>query len=132
MLERLYVDNYRCLVNFECRLAAKQLIVGPNGAGKSTLFDVLTLLRDVCVRGELNGETLAGPTRTRWQDVPEQSFELDVTGNGGKYEFRLVLDTVGAPARVRVIKEEVNFCGSPVFRFATGEVHLFNDQHEDK
>jgi predicted ATPase len=31
-----------------------------------------------------------------------------------------------------VVKEEVDFSGRPIFRFAKGEVHLFNDRHEDK
>jgi hypothetical protein len=134
MLERLYVDNYRCLVNFECRLVAKQLILGPNGAGKTTLFDVLALLREFCFHGNLPEGRLAlvGDTRTRWQDVPEQSFELDVSGNGGMYTFRLVVDSWGNPARPRVVKEEVDFSGQPIFRFTKGEVHLFNDRHEDK
>jgi predicted ATPase len=133
MLERLYVDNFRCLVNFECRLAAKQLIHGLNGAGKSTLFDVLSLLRDFCVRGESEASNgLSGATRTRWQNVPEQSFELDVSGNDGKYMFRLVVDSWGHPARPRVVSEEVDFSGKPIFRFTQGEVHLFNDRHEDK
>jgi ABC-type lipoprotein export system ATPase subunit len=132
MLERLYVDNYRCLVNFECQLAAKQLILGPNGVGKSTLLDVLSLLRDFCVRGLAAEDLFADSTRTRWQSVAEQTFEVDVSGNGGKYTFRLVLDTVGSPARPRVVKEEVDFSGAPVFRFTMGEVHLFNDHHEDK
>jgi hypothetical protein len=30
------------------------------------------------------------------------------------------------------VKEEVDFSGQPIFRFAKGEVHLFNDRHEDK
>jgi AAA15 family ATPase/GTPase len=93
MLERFYADNYRCLVGLECRFGAKQLIVGPNGAGKTTLCDVLMLLRDYCVRGEAADERLVGDTRTRWQNIPEQTFELDVSGNGGKYEFRLIVDS---------------------------------------
>jgi hypothetical protein len=132
MLERLYVDNYRCLVNFECRLAAKQLIVGPNGSGKTTLFDILALLREFCFHGNQVEDRFVGPTRTRWQDVAEQTFELDVSGNGGRYTFRLVVDAWGSPARLRVVKEEVDFSGRPIFRFAKGEVHLFNDRHEDK
>jgi hypothetical protein len=131
MLDRLYVDNYRCLVNFECRLAAKQLLLGPNGSGKTTLFLVLELLRDFCFHGNPVDGRLVGDTRTRWQNVPEQSFELDVSGNDGKYTFRLVVDSWGNPTRPRVVKEEVDYSGQPIFRFAQGEVHLFNDRHED-
>lgn len=133
MLERLYVDNFRCMVNFECRFGTKQLILGPNGAGKSTLFDVLALLRDFCIGGLQADPSLAGFTRTRWQEIPEQTFELDVSGNEGLYTFRLVVDSWGYPTvRPRVVKEEVFFSGKPIFRFAQGEVHLFNDRHEEK
>src|ERR1017187_7533212 len=102
MLDRLFVDNYRCLVNFECRFGAKQLILGPNGSGKTTLFDVLALLRDFCVGGLQFEYAFAGPTRTRWQQVSEQTFELDVSGNDGAYTFRLVIDAWGNPVRPRV------------------------------
>jgi hypothetical protein len=132
MLERLYVDNYRCFVNFDCPFGPKQLIIGPNGAGKTMLFDVLGLLRDFCFHGNAVDGRLVGDTRTRWQDVPEQSFELDVSGNGGRYKFRLVVDSGGSPVRPRVVEETVDFSGQPLFRFAKGEVHLFNDRHEDK
>lgn len=130
MLERLYVDNYKCLVNFECRFTAKQLILGPNGSGKTTLFDVLAMLRDFCAMGLQVDPMLMGFTRTRWQEVPTQTFELDVSGNEGLYQFRLVVDSWGHPARPRVVKEEVLYLGKPIFRFAGGEVQLFNDRHE--
>ena len=132
MLTRLYVDNFRCLVNFACEFGAKQLIVGRNGVGKSTVFDVLALLRDFCIRGDSPIDRFAGRTRTRWQSVREQSFELEVAGNKGVYGFKLAMDSVGHPEQPRVIKEEVTFTGKPIFRFENGEVHLFNDRHEDK
>ncbi|HEX3999241.1 MAG TPA: ATP-binding cassette domain-containing protein [Pirellulales bacterium] len=75
MLTRLYCDNYKCLVNFEFRPDATQLLMGRNGAGKSTVFEVLELIRDFAARGELvNNEDpsqirLGGPTRTRRQDI---------------------------------------------------------------
>jgi predicted ATPase len=52
MLTRLYCDNYKCLVNFEFRPEAIQLLMGRNGAGKSTVFEVLELIRDFAARGE--------------------------------------------------------------------------------
>lgn len=137
MLTRLYVDNFRCLVNFECRFGPRQLILGPNGAGKSTIFDLLALVRQTCILGgNLEQRSWAhgfGPgSRTRWLDVPEQQVELDVQGNGGAYHFRLVVDTVGAQERPRIVHETVAFDGQPIFRFELGEVHLYNDRAEHK
>jgi predicted ATPase len=132
MLQRVYVDNYRCLVNFDCQFAARQLLLGANGSGKTTLFDVLLLLRDFCAYGLQYDAMFLGLSTTRWQEVPTQSFELDVVGNGGTFRFRLVVDAWGSPARPRVSTEEVLFDGKPVFRFANGDVQLFNDRHEAK
>jgi hypothetical protein len=133
MLERLYVDNYRCLVNFECRFSRKQLVLGPNGSGKTTVLNALATVRDFCVNGVPAEPLFVGATLTRWQHVPEQTFELDVAGNGGSYTLRLVVDSWGQPtARARVVKEEVFFSGRPIFRFASGQVHLFTDEHVEK
>jgi predicted ATPase len=132
MLDRVYVDNFRSLVNFECRFKPLQLLLGPNGGGKSTVFDALALVRDFSVLGLQPDPALAGFSRTRWQAVPEQVFEIDASGNGGAYTFRLVVDSWGMPERARVVKEEVFFDGKPIFKFSNGEVHLFNDRHEDK
>jgi energy-coupling factor transporter ATP-binding protein EcfA2 len=78
VLSRLYATNYRCLVNFEFKPTAKQLIIGHNGTGKTTVLDVLAMLRDFAVRGKPCEGYLGGKTRTRWQNVGEQRFELDV------------------------------------------------------
>jgi hypothetical protein len=132
MLQRLYVDNYKCLVNFECQFGRSQLILGPNGSGKTTVFDVLALLRDYCIWGVDGTRAFMGFTCTRWQNVEEQTFELSVEGNGDTYDFRLVMDAWGSPERPRIVTEEVSCGGKPIFRFQKGEVHLFNDRHEDK
>jgi predicted ATPase len=133
MLERLYVDNFRCLVNFECRFAAKQLILGSNGSGKTTAFNVLTTIRDFCAWGWPGDTLFAGFTRTRWQqNVAKQTFEVEVSGNEGVYTFRLEIDSWGNPERPRVLAEEVFYSGKPIFRFAGGEVHLFDDNYEGK
>jgi predicted ATPase len=128
MLARLYATNYRCLVNFEFKPTAKQLIIGRNGTGKTTVFDVLAMLRDLAVRGKPCEDYLGGKTRTRWQDVSEQRFELDVKGNGGEYRYTLVVHEHGSPPSTRVKFERLDFEGKPLFRFLNGKAGLFNDQ----
>lgn len=128
MLTRLYATNYRCLVNFEFKLNAKQLIIGRNGAGKTTVFDVVALLRDVAVRGLPLETHLGGKTRTRWQSLAEQRFEVDVRGNGGEYRYTLVVHDHGSPPRPSVKVETLEFAGKPLFRFFDGKASLFNDE----
>jgi predicted ATPase len=48
MFTRLYVQNYKCLVNFDLPLREITLLVGPNGAGQSAVFDVVFALRQRC------------------------------------------------------------------------------------
>ena len=45
MIERLYVDNYKCLVNFELELEELTLLLGVNGTGKSSVLDVIVAVR---------------------------------------------------------------------------------------
>jgi len=128
MLTRLYVTNYRCLVNFEFKPSNKQLIIGRNGVGKTTVLDVLGLLRDITVSGKPLEDYFGDGTRTRWQDVIEQRFELDATGNNGTYRYKLAVDEKGSPPHPRVKHETLDFNGKPLFRFHEGEIGLFNDQ----
>ncbi len=130
MLARLYATNYRCLVNFEFKPTAKQLIIGRNGTGKTTVLDVLAMLRDFAVLGLPCETCLGGKTRTRLRDITDQRFELDVKGNGGEYHYVLVVDEKGTPPRPRVKQETLDFNGKSLFRFREGEVGLFNDQQK--
>lgn len=145
MLTRLYVSNYRCLVNFEFKPTNKQLIIGRNGTGKTTVFDVLALLRDILVRDSPLEGYVGGKTCTRWQTVAEQRFELYVTGNGGEYRYTLVVEdsdprrearraafigTGFSGPRPHVKHETLDYNGKPLFRFLKDEIGLFNDQQK--
>ena len=53
MLKRLYVHNYKYLVNFEINFEQDiSLFLGANGSGKSTVFEVLNKLRRVIINEE--------------------------------------------------------------------------------
>jgi energy-coupling factor transporter ATP-binding protein EcfA2 len=132
LLKRIYVDNYRCFVNFTFKPKEKQLILGINGTGKSVFFEVLGKLRDFASTGYKADQLFSLETRTRWQTVPQQSFELEVTGNGGTYVYTLWVETQEEKPRTRVLKESLDFNEKPLILFHRDQVHLFDDIHAEK
>ena len=67
MITRFYVDNYKCLVNFEYEPTQFELIVGANGSGKSTVFEALTLLRDFVLFGVPVDQCFPESSLNRWK-----------------------------------------------------------------
>ncbi|MGC9999539.1 MAG: AAA family ATPase [Bryobacteraceae bacterium] len=132
MLTRLYLDNFKCFVNFEHRPARKELILGRNGSGKSSLLDAVLLLRQFIAKGDVFDDYFILAQRTRWLDQRQITGELDAELGGGKYVYKLVIEPWGEPPRPRVVSETVHLDGKPIFEFTNGEVHLFNDRFEHK
>jgi len=132
MLTRLYIDNFRCFVNFEHKPASRQLILGANGSGKSSFLDTLLFLRQFVTKGDVFDDFFILSQRTRWLNQPQQTWELEATLEGSRYVYRLVIEPWGEPQRPRVKSETVFFDGKPIFEFTAGEVHLYNDRFEHK
>jgi predicted ATPase len=132
MLTRVYVDNFKCFVNFEYRPARKQLIFGPNGTGKSSLFEAVLFLRQFVIRGDKAEDIFMSFHRTRWLQQHRQTFELEATLERDSYVYKLVLDPWGEPPKPKVVSETLQLNGKPIFEFLEGEVHLYNDRLEHK
>jgi len=58
MIRRLYVDNDKCLINFELVLEELTLLVGLNGVGRSSVMDAIFALRQL-----LSGAVVYGQSR---------------------------------------------------------------------
>ena len=132
MLTRLYIDNFRCFVNFEHRPAKRELILGANGSGKSSFIEALLRLRLFVGKGERAGDLFLPDQRTRWLNQPEQTFELEARVLDCNYAYRLVIGRSLSPLATWVASETVHADGKPIFEFVNGNVHLYTDQHERK
>jgi len=127
MITRLYVDNYKCLVNFEYKPARLQLLFGENGTGKSTVFEVLERLRDFLCWGISAEQAFPAGALTAWQSRPEQRFELEIEGNGGRYCYVLLVEHIPPQNRIRVKQEELRFERNTLYYFDGEDGHLFAD-----
>ncbi len=133
MIKRLYVDNYKCLVNFELRLEELTLLLGPNGVGKTSVLDVMFGLRKLLSGEAKITDKVVFPTTTltRWQKREKQVFEIDVVLDGKEFQYRLEVEHDRTNRRARITLERLEQAGKPLFRFEMGEVHLYRDNYSD-
>lgn len=127
MLNHLYIDNFRCFVNFEWKPGRLSLLLGDNGNGKSSVFEVVEGLRDFLTSSTMTQAAFPTHTLTAWDSRREQTFELGIFGNGGQYLYRLVVEHKAELFVSRVLREELMYDGDPLYRFEGGEAHLFRD-----
>ena len=131
MLTKVYIDNFKSLVNFEFKPGPLQLILGDNGAGKSSFFDAMWRLREFLIKGVSASLVFRGSTLTRWDDRPKQVFELTVERDGRDYVYRVEIEQFRDSRSAKVALETLHFEGKPLFSFIQGEVQRYRDDHSE-
>ena len=107
MLERLAVDNYRCLVGFELDLDELTLLLGVNGAGKSSVLDVVLAIRELLSGGcrVMDARVFPSSTLTRWRDRNWQAVEMRVRLAGEAFDYSLDVEHDPTTKRARIMQE---------------------------
>ena len=131
MLERLYINNYRCLVNFEIKFDEMTLLLGTNGTGKTSIFDILHKLRQLIIDNAKIGGLFSSENLTVWLDSNIQTIELSVKGNGGEYTYKLVIEHKTVEDKQRISEEFLSYNGNSLYRCKQGEVHLYQDDYKE-
>ncbi len=133
MIKRLYVDNYKCLVNFDLKLDDLSLLLGPNGVGKSSVLDIVYAVRQLLagVAKVTDPDVFPTSTLTRWQSRTLQVIELEFSFDDepAPLVYRLEIDHESATQRARIHLEQLTVGGKPLFEARLGEVQLFRDNH---
>lgn len=115
MITRLYVDNFKTLVNFELHLGPMNLLLGENGSGKSTVMEAIGLLRTFVVSGEKCVSVFTPDSLCRWDTRKGQIFEIDLLDLEGKYTYRLEIEHDASRERCYVKTEQLTHNQQPVF-----------------
>jgi len=133
MIKRLYVDNYKCLVNFDLKLDELSLLLGPNGVGKSSVLDVVFAVRQLLSGTAKVTDPDIFPTAslTRWQSREVQVIELEVAVSGEELTYRLEIEHDRQRKRARITRERLVEKDNPLFSFEMGTVQLYRDDHSE-
>ena len=133
MLKRVYIDNYKCFVNFELRFEEITLLVGRNGAGKTAVFDAIyAVWRLLEGRSRITDpDVFPTSSLTRWQMLDVQTCEIDVDLEGDMLTYRIEIDHDREKRQARLRREVLSARGGPLFRFEFGSVKLYRDDHSE-
>lgn len=124
MLHRLYIDNFRCFVNFECKPAGQAaiLLLGNNGSGKSTVMHVLALFQALG-RGKNRVGDLVKPTDfAQANHQLPMRFELEVVLDGQQFAYSFALELPDRFKELSVREEQLTRDGVVLFRRESSKV----------
>lgn len=128
MLKRIFIDNYKSLVNFEIQIDNLNLFLGRNGSGKTSVFEVIDKIRRFVCMGQEADKVFPIEHKTRWSTLNYQKFEIEVQGEKGLFKYELSLEHSTIEQKVRVQYERLFYEGNPLLALEEGgEVHLFRD-----
>ncbi len=133
MIQRLYVNNYRCLENFELPISesSSSLLIGRNGTGKSTVGAALQVLQRIARGTNRVGELVRTEDLTRGgSDVPIR-FDLEVLLHDEVYRYNLALELPQGFKEMRVAEERLSRDGVDIFARDTAQVTLSKTSTSD-
>lgn len=128
MIERLYVQNYRCLESLTLDFVGKTstLIIGKNGAGKSAIRQTLAIFQSIC-RGSSRVESLIRLSDFAFGRTQRpMRFEIEVVLTSKKYTYAVSFDWPSNFREARILEESLVVDGQAVFTRDLAQVDLPN------
>src|SRR5665213_173738 len=126
MIERLYIQNFRCLENITLDFAGRPsaLILGKNGSGKSTIRHAIAIFQSIC-RGSSRVGSLILMSDFAFHHVDRpMRFEIEVTLSGKRFKYAGSFDWPDNFREARVLDESLAVDGQDVFTRQQDQIHL--------
>ena len=92
VIRRLYVDNFRSLVDFTWEPGKETLVLGYNGSGKTSALDALNVLMNWVWGWDKFEDVLHVWDRTQWVGDAPITFECVIVADEVRYTYRASFD----------------------------------------
>lgn len=126
MIERLYVQNYRCLDSLTLEFAGKSsaLIIGKNGAGKSTIRLALAIIQSISRNSSRVNKVIVPSDFSFHRTDRPMRFEIEVALAGKRFLYAVSFDWPDHFREARILDEKVSVNGQAVFTRQLAQVDL--------
>lgn len=134
MIRRFYVNNFRCLENFELPISGRSsmVLIGKNGSGKTTALFALEVLQKIGQGVNRVGSLVSRKDFFRGLSDAPVRFELQVELDGKIFEYALAFELPEGWQEMRVFEESLRVDGRPVFTRERSQVDLPASGTEEK
>jgi predicted ATPase len=128
MIERLYVNNFRCLENFSIDFVGREsaLVIGKNGSGKSTLRHALGLFQNICRGSSRVRQLIAESDFTQQRLHIPVRFDIELALGGKRFKYAISFEFPNNFSEARVAEEELSVDGGVIFSRQQAQVTLAN------
>jgi predicted ATPase len=131
MFKRLYVNNFKCLQNFDLKLDGLNsvFLLGKNGSGKTTIFDVIEIFQQIG-RGTTSLEDLMDETSFNFgnKHLPIE-FELEVEIGKKNFEYKFSVEFPEGFMYPRIKNESLFVNNKAIFQRNGGQTSVNDSTH---
>ena len=126
MIERLYVNNFRCLENFTLDFAGQRsaVLIGKNGAGKSTVRHALQVIQSICRGPNRVKDVIRAKDFARFDKNRPMRFEVDAILGQRRFKYAISFEWPADFYEARIIEETLSKDGVTVFSRHQAQVQL--------
>ena len=130
MIERLYIQNFRCLESVTLDFAGRPsvLLIGKNGVGKSTIRQSLGLFQNICRGCNHVGKLISASDFTQHQTARPMRFEIELTLESKRLKYAVSFDWPANFREARILDESLWVDGQVNFERHQGQVQLSGRQ----
>lgn len=109
MLQRIYINNFRCFENFELKLEdfSSALLIGKNGAGKTTFAHVLEIFQKIGRGINRVGQLVNVKDFAQSRSGIPIRLEIEVLLNKETYKYILALELPVSFEELRISEEQL-------------------------
>ncbi len=102
MLERIHVENYKCLQDVTVDLGDFTILIGPNDSGKSSFLEVIQNFGKIVRQGYaglFGGDR--SPANLVWRKDPKRNIVMQAAGSstGHRFDYRIEIPVDQRPLR---------------------------------